>query len=246
MHGIPVLPIVWTLPPLISTSSPLNPSRSASAGGESAASHGFTLPAGGDFFQLLDISPAVNGDQNRCNELKKSCLAVDTMSSSTIADTVGRWGESLDDFSDDEENIVPITEDDDIHLLDADDVETIVADANEGNDLDVEDDVWSAAIARLGLRNEKPVWGYVGPETEQPVPSYPAYEPPSRMYDVNYTEMRDREHLARVFGSSSSSNYGELDRMISLQSEATSMRVRTFDPNGYEFSVEAMVRGAHE
>ncbi|KAK8566533.1 hypothetical protein V6N13_049568 [Hibiscus sabdariffa] len=53
-----------------------NPSRSASAGGESAASHGFTLPAGGDFFQLLDISPAVNGDQNRCNELKKSCLAV--------------------------------------------------------------------------------------------------------------------------------------------------------------------------
>ncbi|KAK8704312.1 hypothetical protein V6N13_047939 [Hibiscus sabdariffa] len=132
------------------------------------------------------------------------------MSSSTIADTVGRWGESLDDFSDDEENIVPSTEDDDIHLLDADDVETIVADANEGNDLDVEDDVWSAAIARLGLRNEKPVWGYVGPETEQPVPSYPAYEPPSRMYDVNYTEMRDREHLARVFGSSSSSNYGEL------------------------------------
>ncbi|KAK8585636.1 hypothetical protein V6N13_050609 [Hibiscus sabdariffa] len=57
------------------------------------------------------------------------------MSSSTIADTVGRWGESLDDFSDDEENIVPITEDDGIHLLDADDVETIVADANEGNDL---------------------------------------------------------------------------------------------------------------
>ncbi|KAK8571305.1 hypothetical protein V6N13_103433 [Hibiscus sabdariffa] len=180
------------------------------------------------------------------------------MSSSTIADTVGRWGESLDDFNDDEENIVPITEDDDIHLLDADDVETIVADANEGNDLDVEDDVWSAAIARLGLRNEKPVWGYVGPEIEQPVPSYPAYEPPSRMYDVNYTEMRDREHQARVFGSSSSSNYGELvlkaqfetkkeaqlaDRMISLQSEATSMRVRTFDPNGYEFSVEAMVRG---
>ncbi|KAL4285495.1 hypothetical protein GQ457_16G023140 [Hibiscus cannabinus] len=132
------------------------------------------------------------------------------MSSSTIADTVGRWGESLDDFSDDEENIVPITEDDDIHLLDTDDVETIVADANGGNDLDVEDDVWSAAIARLGLRNEKPVWGYVGPETEQPVPSCPAYEPPSRMYDVNYTEMRDREHQDRVFGSSSSSNYGEL------------------------------------
>ncbi|KAK8694860.1 hypothetical protein V6N13_072404 [Hibiscus sabdariffa] len=103
------------------------------------------------------------------------------MSSSTIADTVGRWDESLDDFSDDEENIMPITEDDDIHLLDADDVETIVADANEGNDLDVEDDIWSAVVARVGLRNEKPAWGYVGPEAEQPVPSYPAYEPPSRV-----------------------------------------------------------------
>ncbi|KAK8474896.1 hypothetical protein V6N12_041541 [Hibiscus sabdariffa] len=131
----------------------------------------------------------------------------------------------------------------DIHLLDADDVETIVADANEGNDLDVEDNVWSAAVARLGLGNEQPIWGYVGPETEQPIPSYPAYEPPSRMYDVNYTAMCDREHQAHVFGFSSSSNYGELDRMISLQSEATSMRVRTFDPNGFEFSVRAMIRG---
>ncbi|KAK8549017.1 hypothetical protein V6N12_061917 [Hibiscus sabdariffa] len=167
-----------------------------------------------------------------------SCLAV--------GENAGIRDKGHAGISDDKENIVPITEDDDIHLLDADDVETIVADANEGNDLDVEDDVWSAAIARLGLRNEKPVWGYVGPEIEQPVPSYPAYEPPSRMYDVNYTEMRDREHQARVFGSSSSSNYGELDKMISLQSEATSMRVRTFDPNGYEFSVEAMVRGARE
>ncbi|KAK9008977.1 hypothetical protein V6N11_080453 [Hibiscus sabdariffa] len=155
------------------------------------------------------MSPAASGEQNVSIFL---CLAsnVDTMSSSTIADTVGRWDESLDDFSDDEENIMPITEDDDIHLLDADDVETIVADANEGNDLDVEDDIWSAVVARVGLRNEKPAWGYVGPEAEQPVPSYPAYEPPSRMYDVNYTEMRDREHQARVFSSSSSYNYGEL------------------------------------
>ncbi|KAK8572887.1 hypothetical protein V6N12_028927 [Hibiscus sabdariffa] len=133
------------------------------------------------------------------------------MSSSTIVDTVGRWGESLDDFSDDEENIVPITEDGDIHLLDIDDVETVITDANEGNGLDVEDDVWSAGVARLGLGNEQPVWGYVGPETEQPVPSYPAYEPPARI-------------------------------MITLQSEATSMRLRTFDPNGFEFSVEAKVR----
>ncbi|KAK8704835.1 hypothetical protein V6N13_048447 [Hibiscus sabdariffa] len=132
------------------------------------------------------------------------------MSSSTIVDTVGRWGESLDDFSDDEENIVPITEDGDIHLLDIDDVETVITDANEGNGLDVEDDVWSAGVARLGLGNEQPVWGYVGPETEQPVPSYPAYEPPARMYDVNYNAMRDQEHQARVFSSSSSSNYEEL------------------------------------
>ncbi|KAK8633181.1 hypothetical protein V6N13_014029 [Hibiscus sabdariffa] len=132
------------------------------------------------------------------------------MSLSTIVDTVGRWGKSLDDFSDDEENIVPITEDDDIHLLDADDVETVIADANEGNGVDVEDDVWNAAVASLGLRNEQPVWGYVGPETEQPVPSYPAYKPPARMYDVNYNAMQDREHQARVFGSSSSSDYGDL------------------------------------
>ncbi|KAK9011898.1 hypothetical protein V6N11_039973 [Hibiscus sabdariffa] len=101
-------------------------------------------------------------------------------------------------------------EDDGIHLLDADDVETVIADANEGNGVDVEDDVWSTVVARLGLGNEQPVWGYVGPDTEQPVPSYPAYELPARMYDVNYTAMRDREHEARVFGSSSSSNYGEL------------------------------------
>ncbi|KAK8562271.1 hypothetical protein V6N13_019702 [Hibiscus sabdariffa] len=88
------------------------------------------------------------------------------MSSVTIADSVGRWDESLDDFSDGEENIVPITEDDDIHLFDADDVETIIADANEGNGVDVEDDVWSAAVARFGLGDEQLVLGYVGPETE--------------------------------------------------------------------------------
>ncbi|KAK9004178.1 hypothetical protein V6N11_001985 [Hibiscus sabdariffa] len=75
---------------------------------------------------------------------------------------------------------------DDIHLLD---VENIIADANEKIGLDVEDDVWSTAVARLGLGNEQPVWGYVGPQTEQPIPSYPAYEPPTRMYDVNYTAM---------------------------------------------------------
>ncbi|KAK8474514.1 hypothetical protein V6N11_063126 [Hibiscus sabdariffa] len=132
------------------------------------------------------------------------------MSSSPDCNTVGRWDESLDDFSDDEENIVPITEDDDVHLLDADDVEAVKVDASEENGLDVEDDVWSAAVARLGLGNTQPVWGYVGPQIEQPVLIYTAYEPPTSMYGVDYTAMRDQEHEARVFGSSSSSNYGEL------------------------------------
>ncbi|KAK9030145.1 hypothetical protein V6N11_031576 [Hibiscus sabdariffa] len=66
-------------------------------------------------------------------------------------------GESLDDFSEDEENIVSVTKDDDVHLLDADDVEAIMTDASEGNGLDVEDDVWSPTIARLGLGNNKPI-----------------------------------------------------------------------------------------
>ncbi|KAK8503040.1 hypothetical protein V6N12_000358 [Hibiscus sabdariffa] len=100
--------------------------------------------------------------------------------------------------------------DDDIHLLDVDDVEVVMADANERNGLDVEDDVWNATIARLRSGNTQPVWGYVGPQTEQSIPSYTAYEPPTSMYDMDYTTMRDREHEARVFGCSSSSNYGEL------------------------------------
>ncbi|KAK8675445.1 hypothetical protein V6N13_033511 [Hibiscus sabdariffa] len=69
------------------------------------------------------------------------CINADTMSSSIDCDTVGRWSKSLDDFSDDEENIVPITEDDDVHLLVVDDVEAVMADASEENGLDVEDDV---------------------------------------------------------------------------------------------------------
>ncbi|KAK8589708.1 hypothetical protein V6N12_024099 [Hibiscus sabdariffa] len=69
-------------------------------------------------------------------------------------------------------------------------------------------DVWSATVARLGLGNDKLIWGYVGPETEQLIPSYPAYEPLASMYDVDYTAMGDREHEARVFGFSSSSNMG--------------------------------------
>ncbi|KAK8486839.1 hypothetical protein V6N11_063226 [Hibiscus sabdariffa] len=133
------------------------------------------------------------------------------MSASPYCDIVVRWGESLDDFSEDEGNIVPITENDDVHLLDVDDVEVVMADASEKNGLDVEDDVWNAAVARLGSGNMQHVWGYIGPQTEQPVSSYTTYEPPTSMYDVDYTAMRDREHESRVFGSSSSSNYGELE-----------------------------------
>ncbi|KAK8649401.1 hypothetical protein V6N13_130130 [Hibiscus sabdariffa] len=62
------------------------------------------------------------------------------------------------------------TEDDDVHLLDVDDVEVVMADASEKNGLDVEDDVWNAAVARLGSGNTQPVWSYVGPQTEQRYP----------------------------------------------------------------------------
>ncbi|KAK8635388.1 hypothetical protein V6N13_004126 [Hibiscus sabdariffa] len=103
-----------------------------------------------------------------------------------------------------------MAEDDDVNLLDADNVETVMTDVTEGNGLGVEDDVWSAVVARLGLENEQAVWSYVGPETKQPVPNYPSYEPPAHMYDVDYIAMRDREHEARLFGSSSSSNYTRL------------------------------------
>ncbi|KAK8660991.1 hypothetical protein V6N13_051893 [Hibiscus sabdariffa] len=120
---------------------------------------------------------------------RSSLSPVDTISSSPNCDIVGRWDESLDDFNEDEENIVPVSEDDDVHLLDVDDVEAVMTDASEENGLDVEDDVWSVAVARLELGNDKPIWGYVGQETKQSVPSYPAYEPPASMYDVDYTAM---------------------------------------------------------
>ncbi|KAK8623146.1 hypothetical protein V6N13_118037 [Hibiscus sabdariffa] len=77
--------------------------------------------------------------------------------------------------------------------------------------MDVEDDVWDAAVARLGLVNDKSVWGYVEPEPNQSEHNYPAYEPPAHMYEVDYAAMRDREHEARVFASSSASNYDELE-----------------------------------
>ncbi|KAK8489368.1 hypothetical protein V6N11_082698 [Hibiscus sabdariffa] len=98
-------------------------------------------------------------------------------------------GESIDDFNDDEETIVPIMEEGDVHLLDVDDIETVIIDETEGNSLDVEDDAWSAPFTRLGLGNDKPDWGYVGPETEQPVPNYPTYELPARIYDADYIAM---------------------------------------------------------
>ncbi|KAL4366798.1 hypothetical protein GQ457_05G019920 [Hibiscus cannabinus] len=77
---------------------------------------------------------------------------------------VGRWGESLDDFSEDDENIVPINEDDEFELLDADDVNILRTGAVEGNDLDVEDDVWAADVAKLGLVEDPIVWGFVQTE----------------------------------------------------------------------------------
>ncbi|KAK8705067.1 hypothetical protein V6N13_048676 [Hibiscus sabdariffa] len=98
-----------------------------------------------------------------------------------------------------------------------------------GNGMVIEDDVWNVVVARLGLINDKPVWGYVEPEPNQPERNYPAYEPPTHMYEVGYAAMRDWEHEA-------------CDRMVTLQADATSMRVRTFDPNGAEFTVEAEVR----
>ncbi|KAK8681032.1 hypothetical protein V6N13_053439 [Hibiscus sabdariffa] len=76
---------------------------------------------------------------------------VDLPSECDIENLVGRWGELLDDFSEDDENIVPITEDDKFELLDAGDVNVLRIAAIEGNDLDVEDDFWAAAVARLGL-----------------------------------------------------------------------------------------------
>ncbi|KAK8624332.1 hypothetical protein V6N13_065679 [Hibiscus sabdariffa] len=91
---------------------------------------------------------------------------------------------------------VTITEEDDVHLLDAGDVKYVITYATEGNGLDIEDDVWSAAFARLGLGNDKSDWGYVGPKTEQSTPNCPAYELPARMYEVEYTAMRDKEHEA--------------------------------------------------
>ncbi|KAK8540223.1 hypothetical protein V6N13_048677 [Hibiscus sabdariffa] len=80
-----------------------------------------------------------------------------------------------------------------------------------GNGMVIEDDVWNVVVARLGLINDKPVWGYVEPEPNQPERNYPAYEPPTHMYEVGYAAMRDWEHEACVFASSSASNYDELE-----------------------------------
>ncbi|KAK9046211.1 hypothetical protein V6N11_052106 [Hibiscus sabdariffa] len=65
--------------------------------------------------------------------------------------------------------MVSITEDDDVHLLDVDDVDILKIVTTEGNSLNVEDDVWIAVVARLGMRliDEQLVWGYVQPESNQ-------------------------------------------------------------------------------
>ncbi|KAK8648303.1 hypothetical protein V6N13_129061 [Hibiscus sabdariffa] len=103
------------------------------------------------------------------------------MCSSTFSDIIGRKSESLDDFSADEENIVHITKKYDVHLLDVDDVETIITNATKGNGFNVEGDVWSLDVARLGLRNDKLDWGYVEREIKQPVPNYSTYVPSEYM-----------------------------------------------------------------
>ena len=125
---------------------------------------------------------------------------------------IGRWGETLNDFSEDEENIVDITKDDDVNLLDVDDVDIVRTTATNGSGLDIENDVWEAAVARLGLVNEEPpIWGYVQSMPNQSEVNYPAYEPPVHMYEVDYAAMRDPEYEARVFSSSSALNYDELE-----------------------------------
>ncbi|KAL4311551.1 hypothetical protein GQ457_01G006780 [Hibiscus cannabinus] len=62
------------------------------------------------------------------------------MSSSTYSDTaniVGRWRESLDNSSEDEENIVPMMKDDDVHLLNDDDVEIVMTYVTKENGLEL-------------------------------------------------------------------------------------------------------------
>ncbi|KAK9046210.1 hypothetical protein V6N11_052106 [Hibiscus sabdariffa] len=59
---------------------------------------------------------------------------------------------------------VGTSEDDDVHLLDVDDVDILKIVTTEGNSLNVEDDVWIAVVARLGLVNEQLVWGFVQTE----------------------------------------------------------------------------------
>ncbi|KAK8487384.1 hypothetical protein V6N12_005575 [Hibiscus sabdariffa] len=124
--------------------------------------------------------------------------------------------------------------DDDVHLLDADDVEAVRTVTIEGNGLNVEDGVWAATVARLGLENDQPIWGFVRTKpivedvwknvvhrmmlVDEPhvwgyvesEPIYPTYKPSAHMYEVDYDAKRDLEHEARVFASSSASNYREM------------------------------------
>ncbi|KAE8673565.1 Syntaxin-51 [Hibiscus syriacus] len=58
---------------------------------------------------------------------------------------VGRFGESLVEFSEDDEDIVPLVDDDDTTLVDESD---IVEAVSEGQGLDVEADVWEATVSR--------------------------------------------------------------------------------------------------
>ncbi|KAK8635808.1 hypothetical protein V6N13_004526 [Hibiscus sabdariffa] len=119
----------------------------------------------------------------------------------------GQEGETLNDFSEDEENIASITEDDDVHLLDIDDVEIVRTVATVGNGMNVEDDVWAGVVTRLGLVNDGHVWRFV--QTEPIVED--VWANVGHIYEVDYAAMRDPKHDTRVFPSSSASNYGELE-----------------------------------
>ncbi|KAK8497289.1 hypothetical protein V6N12_000200 [Hibiscus sabdariffa] len=89
------------------------------------------------------------------------CMKLELLHADWVHHATSRWPCSASiRHGEDEENIVPITKDDDVHLFDVNDVEVVMTDANERNGLDVEDDVWNAVVARLGFGNTQPVWGY--------------------------------------------------------------------------------------
>ncbi|KAK8572636.1 hypothetical protein V6N12_028685 [Hibiscus sabdariffa] len=101
------------------------------------------------FLRTLAMTVARERKQQRNEEVRTKADASNTnggamairVSSESGYGNEDNFERERDVFGEDEENIVPITEDDDIHFSDVDDVEVIMTDASEGNGLDVEDDV---------------------------------------------------------------------------------------------------------